>query len=200
MVLDEGHDAARVGVEVVVAVHIVHAVHAAKPVVGLLVLGLVYAIEEGEVHDGLQMAVLLRQFAVFLQCGGEGRFCHPCFSYGVEVGIFVVDGLHPECHCVGVGIGVGVHTYAVDAYSFYPPLAVLNQIFQHVWVTLVEVGHGRHEPSVYCLVQIKLAGVGVEDCCQLAVCLEIFFVGLNDAILVVFCLVFEPLGGVEPVF
>ena len=61
MVLDERHDMARVLIEVVVAERIVDAVEAVPPCVGLLVFGLVYAVEEGEVHNGFEVRVLLLQ-------------------------------------------------------------------------------------------------------------------------------------------
>ena len=86
------------------------------------------------------------------------------------------------CHGVGIGVWVGVHAYAVDAYGLYPPDAVLDEVFYDVRVALVEVGHGGHEPSVYGLSEVYLAGVWVDDGCELVACLEVFVVDLGIAV------------------
>ena len=61
VVLDEGHHARRIGIKVVVDEVVVNAVQAGSEAVGVLALGLVYLVVEAEVHDGLQVAVLLGQ-------------------------------------------------------------------------------------------------------------------------------------------
>ena len=170
-------------------------------------LSLIDAVEEGEVHDSLQIAVLVRQFTVLLPCCRIGRFGHPCLSNGVEVGIFPVECLHPKRHSVAVGIRICIHTDAVYADCLYPPLAVLNQILHHVRVALVEVGHCRHEPSVYCFTQVYLACIRIEHRCKLIAGLQILVVDLGIAVhgvqflLMLGCLIFgrEPFGSVKPV-
>ena len=57
MVLDEGHDAARVGVEVVVDETVVDAVEALPPIIGLLILRHIEFVEEAEIHHRLQIRV-----------------------------------------------------------------------------------------------------------------------------------------------
>ena len=166
MVFDECHHTGGVGVEVVVAERVVQAVHATPPVIGLLMLGRVEFLLEREVHDGLQVAVLVRQLGVFLPGSGIGGVGHPRLADGVEVGIFLVQLLHPLCHRLTVGIGIGVHTDAVDAYGLYPPDAVLDEVAHQVRILLVQVGHGRYEPSLYCLALIDFRGVRVEHRCQ----------------------------------
>ena len=61
VVVEEGHHAGRIGIQIVVAERVVEAVHATPPAVGNLVLGRVELLLEREVHDGLQVAVLLAQ-------------------------------------------------------------------------------------------------------------------------------------------
>ena len=57
VVVKEGEDALWVGVEVVIDESVVDAVHASSPLAGLLVLGRVQAVKEGEVHDGVEVGV-----------------------------------------------------------------------------------------------------------------------------------------------
>ena len=59
VILDECHHALWVRIEIVVAEHIVDTVHAIPPVIGLLILRTIDAVEEGEIHNGWQIAVLL---------------------------------------------------------------------------------------------------------------------------------------------
>ena len=66
VVVEEGEDIGGIGVELVIDKDIVHTVHAAPPVVGLLVTCLRETVEEGEVHDGVEVCVLVVQAAVLL--------------------------------------------------------------------------------------------------------------------------------------
>ena len=173
MVLDEGHHAGGVGVEVVIDERAVEAVQTIPPGVGLFVLGLIELVEEGEVHHGLQVGVVCRELGVFLPGGGIGGLCHPGLSHGVEVGVFLVELLHPLGHRVGIGVGIGVHADAVDADGLNPPDGVLDEVAHQVGVMLVEVGHGGHEPAFDGLLHIDLRGVGIDDGCQLVGGLQI---------------------------
>ena len=73
-------------------------------------------------------------------------------------------------------------------------------------VALVEVRHGRHEPTVHGLVEVYLRSIGVEHRCELVACLQILGVGCLLAVhglclyRVFLVLGVEPFGCVEPVF
>ena len=186
VVLDKGEYAGWVGIEEVVDEVVVHTVQSLEPGFSLFVLGDVYLVEETEVHHRLQITVLrCREFGVFLPPGGIGRFGNPCFAYGIVVGVFLVQFLHPLAHTVVVGIRVGIHTDAVDVGKFNPPEAVLDEISQHVRVLLVEVGHGGYKPAVVHLVEVVFRCIGVYVRSQ-------FEGSLYEVLLVV--------GIVEPVF
>ena len=161
VVFNEGHHALRVFVEIVIDERVVDAVVAVPPVVGFLAFRLVELVVEREVHDGGQMGVQRREFRVLLPGGGVGRFRHPGFAHGVEVGIFLAEALHPLGHRLAVGVGVGVHANAVDAYGFNPPDGILDEGVEHVRIALVEVGHRGHKPSVGGFAEVDFRGVGV---------------------------------------
>ena len=207
VVLDESQHVFRVGIEIVVAERVVDAVEPLPPGVGLLVLGLVDLVEEGEVHHRLEVGIAVGEFGVLLPGGGIGRFGHPRLADGIEIGVFLAEHLHPPCHRLTVGVGVGIHAYAVDAGILDPPLGVLYEIGHEVGVALVEIGHGGHKPSVDRLVQVDLRGIGIEHGRELITGLEIERVfsglafgqaraGVAARRLVFLC---QPLGGVEPV-
>lgn len=59
MVLDEGHHTRGVGIEIVVDKRAIEAVQSLPPGIGLFMFGLVELIKEREVHDGLEVGVLL---------------------------------------------------------------------------------------------------------------------------------------------
>ena len=207
MILDECHYALWIRIEIVVAEHIVETIHAVPPVIGLFFLCTVDAVEESEIHNGWQIAVLLRKFAVLLPGCSIGRFSYPSLAYGIEVRILLAQHLHPVCHCIAVGIRIGIHTDAVDTCTLYPPLAVLNQILDNVWVTLVEVRHGWNKPAIYGFSEINLAGVWVKYRSQLITGLQILIVHLGSAIhctdvlLMLGSLIFrsQPFRCIEPV-
>ena len=172
VVFDEGEHARRIGVEIVVAEDVVDAVEALPPVVGLLVASQREAVEEGEVHDRLEITVLRAEARVFLPGRGIGRLRHPGLAHTIEVGILRVDGLHPGRHGLAVGIGIGVHADAVDGGRLDPPDTVLDEVAHDVGVALVEVGHGGDKPSVGSLLAVDVGGVGVEDGRELIAGLE----------------------------
>ena len=167
MVFYESHYAWGVFIEVIVAQRIVDAVKSLPPIVGFLVLRHRKSVEESKVHNGLQVAVLFREFTVLLPCCRIGRLCYPRFAHSIEVWIFHINAFHPRCHCFSVGIGVGVHSNAVYSDSFYPPYWVLNEVLHHVRIAMIEVGHRTYEPAVYRFCHIYLTGIGVEYRCQL---------------------------------
>ncbi len=207
MVLDECHHALWIWIEIIVAEHVVDAIHTIPPIIGLLVLGTIDAVEEGEVHHGRQIAVLLGEFAILLPSGGIGWLGNPSLAHGIEVWILVVKHFHPVRHRITVGVWVGVHADAVDAHGLYPPLAVLYQVLDDVWVALVEIWHAWHKPSIHRLMQIHLASVWVEHWSQLIVGLQVLVVDGSAAIhrtnlLLVFCSLIlrrKPFRGIEPV-
>ena len=172
VVFDEGEHARRIGVEIVVAEDVVDAVEALPPVVGLLVAGQREAVEEGEVHDRLEIAILRAEARVLLPGRGIGRLRHPGLAHAIEVGILRVDGLHPGRHGLAVGVGIGVHADAVDGGRLDPPDTVLDEVAHDVGVALVEVGHGGDKPSVGSLLAVDVGGVGVEDGRELIAGLE----------------------------
>ena len=205
MVLKECHNIRRVGVEIVIYEVVVYAVETIPPGVGLLVLCLIDAVVEGEVHNGWQIAVLLTELGVFLPCRCVGWFCHPCLAYGVEVRIFLADNLHPLCHGVAVGIRISVHTDAVDTHCLYPPDTVLDEILDDVGIALVEVGHGGYKPSVNGLVQVNLRGIWIDHWSEFIAGLQIFVVHLCRSVHglhlhgIGLVLGGEPFGSVEPI-
>ena len=121
--------------------------------------------------------------------------------------ILLAQHLHPVCHRIAVGIRIGIHTDAVDTCTLYPPLAVLNQILDNVWVTLVEVRHSWNEPAIYCFCEIYLASVWIEYRSQLITGLQILIVHLGstihrtDVLLMLGSLIFrsQPFWFIEPV-
>ena len=154
VVLDESHHTRRVRIEVVIDKRVIEAVQTLPETIGLLVLGLSQFVEETEVHDGLQVGIGFCEFRVLLPGGGIGGLGHPGLTHGVEVGVLVVEFLHPLGHGIVISIRIGVHADAVDAYSLNPPDAVLDEIAHEVGVMLVEVGHGRHEPTLGRLLEV----------------------------------------------
>ena len=123
---------------------------------------------------------LLRTFApprhhqpgILLPRGGVGRIGHPSLADHVEVGILLVERLHPAGHSAFEGVGIGVHADAVDTDGLYPPDAVLDEIVHHIGVVLVQVGHGRDKPSLHRLTLVHLAGIRVAHRCQLIASLQ----------------------------
>ena len=118
--------------------------------------GRVELLLEGEVHDGLEVAVDVAKLAVLLPGSSVGGLRHPCLTHGIEVGILLVELLHPLCHRLTESIGIGIHADAVNTGSLYPPDAVLDEVAHQVRITLVEVGHSRDEPGVLCLAAVHL--------------------------------------------
>ena len=55
VIVDKGHHVRGIRIEVVVDKGVIEAVQSFPPVVGLLTLGLTKLVEEGEIHDGLQI-------------------------------------------------------------------------------------------------------------------------------------------------
>ena len=141
MVLDEGHHTRRVGVEVVIDKRVIKSVEAVPPSIRFFVLGLVQLVEEREVHHRLQIRIALGEFRVFLPGSGIGRLRHPCLTHGIEVGILLVEFLHPLCHSLSVCVGVGIHTDAIDAHGLNPPDRVLDEVAHQVGIMLVQVRH-----------------------------------------------------------
>ena len=170
-------------------------------------LGTIDAVEEGEVHYGLQITVFLGEFAVFLPSCSIGRFGYPSLTYRIEVRIFVVQGLHPKCHSISVGIRISIHANAIDSNGLYPPLAVLNQVFHHMRVSLIQIWHWRHKPSIHGLMEICLAGVRIQDWSQLIVGLEIHIIDRAAAVHRTYLLLMlrslilrhQPLWGIKPI-
>ena len=207
VVLYECHHALWVRIEIVVAEHVVDAVHAVPPVIGLLVLRTVDAVEEGEIHYGWQITVLFRKLAILLPCGSIGRLGHPSLTHGIEVRIFLAQHLHPVCHRITVGVWIGIHADAVDAHGLYPPLTVLNQILDDVRIALVQIWHRWNKPSIHGFTKIYLAGVWVEHRSQLITGLQILVIHLSSTIhgtylLLMFrCLIFrsKPFWSIEPI-
>ena len=177
MVLDKGHDARRVGVEIVVYKRAIKTIQSVPPGIGLLVLGLIHLVEEREIHDGLQVAVLLGQLRILLPGSGVGGFCNPCFTYGIEVGILFVDLLHPFGHLVGECVRIGIHADAIDAYGFNPPDGVLDKVAHEVGVVLIQVGHRGHKPTLFRLHDVEFRSVGVNYWCKLVRSLQIGTLG-----------------------
>ena len=135
-------------------------------------LGRIQLLLEREVHNGLQVAVLVRQAGVFLPCSGIGRIGYPRLTYGVEVGIFLVQLLHPLGHRPTEGIRIGIHADAIDAGRLNPPLRVLDEVAHQMGILLIEVGHGRDKPSLHRFTHIHLRGIGIEHRSQLVAGLQ----------------------------
>ena len=195
MVLYEGHHATWVGIEIVKYQTIVDAIEASPLTVGLLNACRIHASIEREVHHGLQVAVLLGNLAVALPSSSVRRLFKPSFPHHVEVGIFLVDGLHPARHRTSKGIGIGIHANAIDAHCLNPPDAVLNEIVHHMRIVLVEVGHSRYKPTLNSLLLIHLACVRVEHGSELvASAQEVGTASIACAIRLL-----EPFVSVEPI-
>ena len=124
-------------------------------------LGLIQLVEEREVHHGLQERIVACELGTLLPGSCIGRLRHPSLANGVEVGVLLVEFLHPLCHCIGVGIRIGVHTDAVDTHSLNPPHTVLDEVAHQVRVVLVQVRHRGHEPSLDGLLHIHFRGIGI---------------------------------------
>ena len=138
---------------------------------------------------------MLRQLRVLLPGCGVGRLRHPRLTHGVEVGILVVQLLHPLGHGVSIGIGIGIHADAVNAYSLYPPDAVLDKVAHQVRIALVQVGHSGNKPALSGLLEVYLRGVGIHDRGQLVGSLqEAGALGLRRT-----TGLYEPVGQVQPV-
>ncbi len=195
MVLNKRHHRCGIGVKIVEHQTVVHAVEAAPLAVGGLDAGRIHHGVEREVHHRAEVGVVLSNLAVTLPGSGVGGVLKPCLAHNIEVGVLAVERAHPACHRFGVGIGVGVHAYAIDAHRLNPPDAVLNQVVHHMHIVLVEVGHGRYEPSLHCLLQVDIAGIGVKHRCQaVASLLEAGAARVAGALRLL-----EPLVQVEPV-
>src|SRR5690606_2951720 len=111
------------------------------------------------------------------------RVVEPCLTYYVVVGILFLYIFNPLHHHIIIGIGIGILPDAIHAGVLDPPDAVLDKIFCHMAVTLVQVGHGGYEPAIHHLALVILRGVGVE--------VHLFHVcGLHILLQVV-----EPVGG-----
>ena len=162
MVLNECHHALGIGVEIVKHQAVVHAVEAAPLAVGGFDAGRVDHGIKREVHHRAEVGVVLGNLAVALPGGGVSGVLKPRLTHDVEVGILTVERAHPAGHRLGVGVGVGVHTDAVDAHRLNPPDAVLNQVVHHMHIVLVEVRHGRNKPALDGLLQVDVAGVGIQ--------------------------------------
>ena len=163
MIVEECHHRRGIRIEIIIDKGIVEAVHATPPRIGLLMLCGVECLLEGEVHYGLQIGIVFRQFRVFLPRGSIGRHGDPRLAYGIEVRIFLVEFLHPLCHRLCKGIRIGVHADAVNTDGLYPPLGVLDEIAHQVGIALVEVGHRRDEPSLYGLTFVNLRSIGIDN-------------------------------------
>jgi pullulanase len=90
-----------------------------------------------------------------------------------------IDKLAQTCVFTSQGVPF---ILAVDTSALYPPLAVLNQILDNVWVTLVEVRHSWNKPAIYGFCEINLAGVWIKYRSQFITGLQILIVHLSSAI------------------
>ena len=141
MILNKCHHARWVGIQIVIAERVIQAIKTVPPGIGLLILCLIQLIKEREVHYCLQIGIPLREFRVLLPSSSIGRFCHPCLTNSIEVGILIIQLLHPLCHSISVCVWIGIHTYSIDSNSFNPPDTVLYKIAHKMWIMLVEVRH-----------------------------------------------------------
>ena len=111
------------------------------------------------------------------------------------------------CHRITVGVWIGIHADAIDANGLYPPLTVLNQIFDDVRIALVQIWHTWYKPAIHSFCEIYLAGVWIEHRSQLITCLQILVVYLGCTIhgtyllLMLRCLIFrsKPFWSIEPI-
>ena len=211
MVLDEGHHTRRIRIEIVVDERVVEAIQTVPPSICLFVLRLVQFVEEREVHHGLQIGILLSKFRVLLPSRGISRLRHPSLTYGIEVGIFLIDLFHPLGHRIGISIGIGVHADAIDTNGLDPPDAVLNQVAHQMGIVLVQIRHRRHEPSLYRFLHVYFRGIGIHHGGKFVARLQIFTSLTSITSLTSFIretcygvattlLLVEPLRHVQPVF
>ena len=158
VVLEEAQHVVDVGVDIVVAKVLEQAMQAV-----LVVERVVGDAHQAEVHHRFQSRVFAEvQAAARLPVGRADGVVHPGLAYDVIVWILQLHRLTPVVHHVYVGIGIGVLANAVYAAMRDPPDGVLNQIFRHVRVLLVQVGHGGHEPAVDHAALVVVRHVGVE--------------------------------------
>ncbi len=101
-----------------------------------------------EIHHRLELRIAAVHLRPALPPSGGRVAWIPPLTHDIEVGVLILDLLTPSHHEIIVGIGVCVHAYAVDARVFYPPYTVLYKILGKMAVTLVQVGHTGHKPSV----------------------------------------------------
>ena len=128
-----------------------------------------------EIHNCLQARVLAIEVepAAFLPIGGADRIVHPGFTDDVVVWIFGLDRLAPLAHHRLVCVGISILADAIDTAVLDPPDGILDQVFRHMRILLVEVGHRGNKPAVQHPVAVVVGSVRIEVDLLVVICLHV---------------------------
>ena len=158
MILQETEHMVDVRIDIVVAQMLEHALQAA-----IRMEHIVRDAHQAEIHDRLQPAVFPEvQPAATLPVGGTDRIVHPGLTHNVIIRIFQFHCLTPVVHHIDVSIGIGVLADAIHTTVLNPPDGVLDQVFRHVRILLVQVRHGGDEPTVDHGVFVVVRDIGIK--------------------------------------
>ena len=136
--------------------------HSFVPVDIVLVEGLLDGAFQGEVHYRRQVGVeTVGIGVVLLPVGQLGNLGIPALAHDVHIRILVGHGLAPAGHRLRLVVRVRVDAQAVQTGIFNPPYGPLLEVFQHIGVVEVHIGHRRHEPAALLAFTVTHGGVGV---------------------------------------
>ena len=148
VILREHHQRVGIRIQKIVGQHFVQADPAAFPAFGLdqrIAKGDV----DGEVHHaGHVRHVAARVRLAALPMGDDGRIDAPLLADHREARILLQHCLGPGAEERGIGVTEGVLPDAGEPGVLDPPQRVLDQVARQFWITLVEVGHRGHEPTL----------------------------------------------------